>query len=146
MQFAYAAESLTRAGARSRLGAEGGGPGRAEKEGGGRSCCRGGQDCIRSLGAQATADNIQALLSPEIIPAAEYKKWWDGAKRALKKNGHFYVPGKKNEALRQLDAPSAMGDSALEHLRLANGPKAVLTALAAVSKYWPEIKSESGAE
>jgi len=101
------------------------------------------QDCIRSLGPQATADNIQALLSPDVIPGAAYKKWWDSAKRALKKNGHFYVPGKKNEALRQLDAPSALGDSALEHLRLANGPKAVLIALALVAKYWTEIKSES---
>ncbi len=100
------------------------------------------QDCIRSLGPQATADNIQALLSPDVIPAAEYKKWWDSAKRALKKNGHFYVPGKKNEALRQLDAPSALGDSALEHLRLANGPKAILAALGTLGKYWPEIKSD----
>jgi transcription elongation GreA/GreB family factor len=100
------------------------------------------QDCIRSLGPQATADHIQALLSPDVIPAADYKKWWDSAKRALKKNGHFYVPGKKNEALRQLDAPSALGDSALENLRLANGPKAILAALSTLAKYWPEIKSE----
>src|SRR5476651_2262448 len=100
------------------------------------------QDCIRSLGPQATADHIQALLSPEVIAAADYKKWWDSAKRALKKNGHFYVPGKKNEALRQLDAPSALGDSALEHLRLANGPKAILAALGTLAKYWSEIKSE----
>lgn len=100
------------------------------------------EECIRSLGSQATADNIQALLSPDIIAAADYKKWWDSVKRALKKNGHFYVPGKKNEALRKLDAPSAMGDSALERLRMANGPKALLVALAAVAKYWPEIKSE----
>jgi transcription elongation GreA/GreB family factor len=99
-------------------------------------------DSIRSLGAQATADNIQATLSPDVIAGADYKKWWEGAKRALKKNGLFYVPGKKTEALRQLDAPSALGDSALENLRLANGPKAVLAALAAVSKYWPEIKGE----
>ena len=101
------------------------------------------QDCIRSLGPQATADGIQALLTPDVIPGAEYKKWWDSAKRALKKNGLFYVPGKKNEALRQLDAPSALGDSALENLRLANGPKAVLMALGTLAKYWPEIKSDS---
>src|SRR5260221_9444348 len=100
------------------------------------------QDCIRSLGPQATADNIQALLSPDVVAAADYKKWWDSAKRALKKNGHFYVPGKKNEALRQLDAPSALGDSALEHLRLANGPKAILLALGTLAKYWTEIKSD----
>lgn len=98
--------------------------------------------CIKSLGATATADNIQAILSPDIVSAADYKKWWDSAKRALKKNGHFYVPGKKNEALRQLDAPSALGDSALENLRLANGPKAILLALGTLAKYWPEIKSE----
>jgi transcription elongation GreA/GreB family factor len=101
------------------------------------------QDCIHSLGAQATADGIQALLSPDIVAAVDYKKWWDSAKRALKKNGHFYVPGKKNEALRELDAPSALGDSALEHLRLANGAKAILAALGAVSKHWPEIKSDA---
>ena len=100
-------------------------------------------DCIVSLGANASADGIQALLSPDIIPGAEYKKWWEGAKRALKKDGHFYIPSRKNEALRQLDAPSALGDSALENLRLANGPKAVLTALLAVAKYWPEIKNET---
>jgi transcription elongation GreA/GreB family factor len=101
------------------------------------------KDCLHSLGALATADNIQAQLSPDIIPAAEYKKWWDSAKRALKKNGHFYVPGKKNEALRELDAPTALGDSALENLRLANGPKAILIALATLSKYWTEIKNDS---
>src|SRR5258708_2972631 len=101
------------------------------------------RDCIRSLGAQATADGIQALLTPDVIAGADYKKWWDSAKRALKKNGHFYVPGKKNEALRELDAPSALGDSALEHLRLANGPKAVLAALGTLAKYWSEIKSDS---
>ena len=101
------------------------------------------QDCILSLGPQATADGIQALLSPDIVAAVDYKKWWDSTKRALKKNGHFYVPGKKNEALRELDAPSALGDSALEHLRLANGAKAILASLGAVSKYWSEIKSEA---
>jgi transcription elongation GreA/GreB family factor len=100
-------------------------------------------DCIKSLGAQATADNIQAMLSPEVIGGAEYKKWWEGAKRALKKNGLFYVPGKKNEALRQLEAANALGDSAMENLRLANGPKQVLAALAGVSKYWPELKSDT---
>jgi transcription elongation GreA/GreB family factor len=100
-------------------------------------------DSIRSLGAQATADNIQSTLSPDVVAGADYKKWWEGAKRAMKKNGLFYVPGKKTEALRQLEAASALGDSALEHLRLANGPKAVLGALALVAKYWPEIKGES---
>jgi len=142
MQFAYAAESLT-ALARDHVSVQKVESAPALRKKALEDPVAVVQDCIRSLGPQATADHIQALLSPEVIPAADYKKWWDSAKRALKKNGHFYVPGKKNEALRKLDAPSALGDSALEHLRLANGPKAVLTALSTVAKHWPEIKSDS---
>jgi len=142
MQFAYAAESLT-ALAPDHVSVQKVESAAALKKKAQEDPVAVIQDCIRSLGAQATADNIQALLSPDVIAAADYKKWWDSAKRALKKNGHFYVPGKKNEALRQLDAPSALGDSALENLRLANGPKAILTALGTLAKYWPEIKNES---
>jgi len=142
MQFAYAAESLTPL-APDHVSVQKVESGPALKQKAQEDPVAVVQDCIRSLGAQATADNIQALLSPDVISAADYKKWWDSAKRALKKNGHFYVPGKKNEALRQLDAPSALGDSALEHLRLANGPKAILLALGTLAKHWPEIKSES---
>jgi transcription elongation GreA/GreB family factor len=142
MQFAYAAESLTP------LIAEHVQVQKVEALDGLRQKARENpvavvRDCIKSLGSQATADGIQALLSPDVISAVDYKKWWDSTKRSLKKDGHFYVPGKKNEALRQLEAPSALGDSALESLRLANGPKAVLAALVTVAKYWSEIKSES---
>ena len=141
MQFAYAAESLTPL-ASDHVSVQKVESGAALKKKAQEDPVAVIQDCIRSLGPQATADNIQTLLSPDIISATDYKKWWDSAKRALKKNGHFYVPGKKNEALRQLDAPSALGDSALEHLRLANGPKAILAALGTLAKYWPEIKNE----
>jgi len=142
MQFAYAAESLT-ALAPDHVSVQKVESADALKKKAAEDPVALIQDCIVSLGSLATADNIQALLSPDIVAAADYKKWWDSVKRALKKNGHYYVPGKKNEALRKLDAPSDMGDSALERLRLANGPKAILAALAAVAKYWPEIKSDS---
>ena len=142
MQFAYAAESLTPL-APDHVSVQKAQDAAGLKKKSAEDPVAVVSDCIHSLGAQATADNIQALLSPEIVSAADYKKWWEGAKRALKKDGHFYVPGKKNEALRRLDQPGAMGDSALENLRLANGPKAILLALSALSKYWPEIKSES---
>ena len=122
MQYAYAAESLTPL-APDHVSVQKVELGDALKKKANEDPVALVTDCIKSLGAQATADNIQAILSPDVVSAADYKKWWDSAKRALKKNGHFYVPGKKNEALRQLDAPSALGDSALENLRLANGRK-----------------------
>jgi transcription elongation GreA/GreB family factor len=142
MQFAYAAESLTPLPTEHLLVQK------AESLDALRSKAKENpveviREAIRSLGPQATAEGIQSLLSPDVIPGAEYKKWWEGAKRGLKKDGHFYVPTRKSEPLRQLDAPSALGDSALEHLRLSNGPKAALAALIGVSKYWDEIKNDS---
>jgi transcription elongation GreA/GreB family factor len=142
MQFAYAAESLTPL-APDHVSVQKAEDAAAFKKKTAEDPVAVVTDCIKSLGATATADNIQTLLSPDVISVADYKKWWEGAKRALKKNGHFYVPGKKTEALRQLDAPSALGEGALENLRLSNGPKAALLALSAVSKHWPEIKSDS---
>src|ERR1700759_1777393 len=65
------------------------------------------RDCIESLGEAATAAGIQKALSPEIIPAAGWKKWWEGCKRALKKDGHFSIPTKKTEPFRILDEPNA---------------------------------------
>lgn len=102
-----------------------------------------GRLCIISLGAQATAEGIAAALSPEVIPAAGYKKWWEACKRAMKKDGHFYIPTRKTEALRVLDAPQALGEQALAAFRAAVGVKAQLLALESVRKFWDELKNDA---
>lgn len=101
---------------------------------------------IVSLGDQATAEGIAAALSPEVIPASAYKKWWDAAKRALKKDGHFYIPSRKTEALRVLDAPQALGEQALVAFRSAIGVKAMLLALDSLRKFWSELKNDALAD
>src|SRR6266436_8517266 len=53
---------------------------------------------LKSYGGRATADQIQAVLVPDIIKD-DWKKWWEAAKRELKKDGHFQVPLKKTEPL-----------------------------------------------
>lgn len=98
--------------------------------------------CIISLGNGATSAGIQEVLSPDVIPADKWKKWWDATKRALRKDGHFYLPTKKSEALTLLDAPSAMGEKALVDFDKAMGVKQILTALTLVQKFWSDIKSD----
>lgn len=100
---------------------------------------------IDSLGAQATAEGIQAALSPEVIPAADWKKWMEGAKRALKKAGNYHVPTRKNEAFRVLDAPLQLGNQALDQFRAATGVEQQLVALAPVVKNWGEINDPAAA-
>ncbi len=101
---------------------------------------------IGSLGANATADTIQSILSPEIIAEAEWKKWWEACKRALKKDGHFFIPTKKSEPFRSFEQPNALGGQALDQFRAAIGPKALLNALVTVDKHWTEIHKPEVAE
>lgn len=98
--------------------------------------------CIVSLGTGAISAGIQEVLSPDVIPADKWKKWWDGAKRAMRKDGHFYLPTKKSEALTVLDAPSAMGEKAIAGFDKAMGVKQILAALQLVQKFWADIKSD----
>ena len=53
---------------------------------------------LQSYGGRATVDQIQAVLVPDVI-ADDWKKWWEAAKRELKKDGHFQVPLKKTEPI-----------------------------------------------
>ncbi len=99
--------------------------------------------CIESLGKGATADGIMAVLCPDVVAEPGYKKWWEGTKRTLKKDGLFFVPSKKTEALRVLEAAGALGESAVADLRVANGTKAILLALPAVIRHWQEVKNET---
>ena len=49
---------------------------------------------LQSYGGRATVDQIQQVLVPDVI-RDDWKKWWEAAKRELKKDGHFQVPLKK---------------------------------------------------
>ena len=51
---------------------------------------------LGSFGGKATVDQIQQSLVPDVI-ADDWKKWWEQAKREMKKDGHFVVPIKKTE-------------------------------------------------
>jgi transcription elongation GreA/GreB family factor/transcription elongation factor GreA-like protein len=98
---------------------------------------------ILSLGEHATAEAIATELCPSVVALAGYKKWWDAAKRALKKDGHFYIPTRKTEALRVLDAPQALGEQAIAAFRAAIGVKQLLFALESVRRHWGEIKDDA---
>ena len=53
---------------------------------------------LNSFGGKATADQIQQVLVPDVI-SEDWKKWWEVARREMKKDGHFIVPVKKTESV-----------------------------------------------
>ena len=78
---------------------------------------------LQSYGGRATIDQIQDALVPDVI-ASDWKKWWEAAKRELKKDGHFQVPLKKAEPIIYQAREVSLQDRLLAELRLAKGLKA----------------------
>ncbi len=52
---------------------------------------------LKSFGGSASQDTMQAAMKSAIPGEADAKKFWDAARRLLKKDGHFAVPTKKTE-------------------------------------------------
>jgi transcription elongation GreA/GreB family factor len=78
---------------------------------------------INSFGGKATVDQIQQVLVPDVV-REDWKKWWEGAKRQLKKDGHFQVPLKKTEPIIYQEKEVSLQNRLLEDFRAAKGLKA----------------------
>ena len=70
-------------------------------------------------------DQIQQVLVPDVI-RDDWKKWWEAAKRELKKDGHFQVPLKKTEAIVYQVKEISLQNRLLDEFRTAKGLKARL--------------------
>src|SRR4051812_47101507 len=82
---------------------------------------------LKSYGGKATIDQIQQVLVPDVI-ASDWKKWWETAKRELKKNGHFVVPAKKSDPIMYQAEEVSLQDRLLKEFRSSKGLKARTTA------------------
>ncbi|MBU6409780.1 MAG: GreA/GreB family elongation factor [Verrucomicrobia bacterium] len=78
---------------------------------------------LNSFGGKATADQVQQTLTPEVIPD-DWKKWWETARREMKKDGHFIVPGKKTEPIVYQAQETSLEERLLTDFRKARGLKA----------------------
>src|SRR2546423_14346461 len=78
---------------------------------------------LNSFGGKATVDQIQQALVPDVI-RDDWKKWWEAAKRELKKDGHFQVPLKKSEPVIYQAKEISLQDRLLGEFRAAKGLKA----------------------
>src|SRR5215831_3793461 len=78
---------------------------------------------LNSYGGKATAEQIQQVLVPDVI-RDDWKKWWEAAKRELKKDGHFQVPLKKTEPIVYQVKEVSLQDRLIAEFRAAKGLKA----------------------
>ncbi|MGE3312431.1 MAG: GreA/GreB family elongation factor [Limisphaerales bacterium] len=83
---------------------------------------------LASYQGRATLDQVQNALVPDVI-RDDWKKWWELAKRALRKDGHFQVPVKKTEPILLMEEEIGAQDRLLADVRTAKGLKARVAAV-----------------
>ena len=99
---------------------------------------------LNSYGGRATVDQIQQVLVPDVI-RDDWKKWWEAAKRELKKDGHFQVPLKKSEPIVYQVKEISLQDRLLEEFRAAKGLKARLVVAGELLKNAHDLSDKQAA-
>jgi transcription elongation GreA/GreB family factor len=89
---------------------------------------------LTSFGGKATQDQIMQTLIPDVFSEAEFKRWWEGAKKSLKKDGHFSIPTKKSEPFELREAPVSRTDEYLNAFASARQLKDQLSSLDQILK------------
>jgi transcription elongation GreA/GreB family factor len=74
---------------------------------------------LGGFGGKLTQDQVQKALAPEIVQEADFKKWWDNAKKALRKDGRFALPTKKTEPISVREEALSYNDELIEGFQKA---------------------------
>jgi transcription elongation GreA/GreB family factor len=96
---------------------------------------------LQSFGGRATLDQVQQLLVPEVI-TADWKKWWEVARRELKKDGHYQVPLKKTELIIYQEKVVTLQERLTTDFRTAKGLKAHTTAAGEILRSFEDLQDK----
>lgn len=99
---------------------------------------------LQSFGGQATLEQIQQVLVPDVI-ADDWKKWWEAARKELKKDGHFKIPLKKTEPIIYQSEEIPLMERLLGEFRKARGLKAKMTVGYELLKSLDDFEDKAGA-
>jgi transcription elongation GreA/GreB family factor len=97
---------------------------------------------VLSFGGRATIDQIQQALVPDVI-RDDWKKWWEAAKREIKKDGHFTVPTKKSEPILYQSNEVALPVRLLSEFKAAKGLKAKTAAANEALKNFSDLEDKA---
>jgi transcription elongation GreA/GreB family factor len=89
---------------------------------------------LNGFGGKLTQDQIQKAVTPEVVPEAEFKKWWDNAKKALRKDGRFALPTKKTEPISVREEALSYSDELIDGFQKARQLKDQINRLGQIVK------------
>src|SRR4029077_10295536 len=93
-----------------------------------------------SLDGQATVAQISEWLVRDVFNEAEWKRWWESAKKQLKSSGAFSIPVKKTEPIQLRGEGVSEADELIESFNQARQPKEQIAALEQIVKFNRQFK------
>lgn len=99
---------------------------------------------LESFDGQATLDQVQQVLVPDII-ADDWRKWWEAARTEMKKDGHFRLPTKKSEPIVYQDTQMSVQNRLLEDFQTAKGLKARIVVATEMMKSLDDLTDKMAA-
>src|ERR1700737_843559 len=98
------------------------------------------RNILESLDGQATAQQISEWMVPDIFTEAEWKRWWESARKHLKASGAFSIPAKKTEPIQIRACGLSHAHELTEAFNQARQPKEQVAALEQIVKFHPQFK------
>lgn len=97
---------------------------------------------LESHGGSMTVDALERELSGGVVPEKTFRKWWDGAKRALRESKRVIVPSRRTEALTLRDDDLTPAQALVSDFEEARDLKTMAKALEAIAADLDLFKSE----
>jgi len=99
---------------------------------------------LESYGGKASLEQIQQVLVPDVI-RDDWRKWWETARRELKKDGHFLIPVKKTDMIVYQPKVASLQVRLMGEFRAAKGLKARLVHATEILKSFADLDDAKGA-
>ena len=93
------------------------------------------QNILESLGGKATPQQIGEWLIGDVFTEAEWKRWWESTKKALKASGAFSIPAKKSDPIQIRGEGLSHADELIAAFNKARQPKQQIAALEQIIKF-----------
>src|SRR6266542_239060 len=101
------------------------------------------RNILESLGGYATVGQISEWLIGDVFTEAEWKRWWESTKKALKASGAFSIPAKKTDPIQIRSEGVSHADELIAAFNKARQPKEQIAALEQIIKFHSQF---NGAE
>ncbi|MEP7014789.1 MAG: GreA/GreB family elongation factor [Verrucomicrobiota bacterium] len=98
------------------------------------------RNILESLEGEATPQQIGEWLIGDVFTEAEWKRWWESAKKQLKTSGEFSIPAKKSEPIQLRGEGVSQADELIAAFLQARQPREQIAALEEIVKFHEQFK------